>query len=202
MRKWVTWALLVFILLIVFVVIVYSKGNDKKEVLNDNSQIVGNESPQKFVNESNTNYPSEKYPNFYIYYSFGVSEVNILDTKNNLYVKDMICKPKMSYTLILTDDDKYLINKSLSDNDFFNLKNNFTTNCDVSGNCGMMSPSSSAALTVTLNNKVKTIIWRSEYLYPDDSDLIKFMKIQKVIEDIISQREKAMNITQPTCLYL
>src|SRR3989304_5400296 len=59
---------------------------------------------------------------FNIYYSYGVGEKNLLDTKNNLYVKDMIYDPSINFTVTLSKDEKQEIYNSIRENDFFSLK--------------------------------------------------------------------------------
>ena len=145
--------------------------------------------------------PSEPTSQFDIYYSFGVGEKNILDTKNNLYVKDMVCDPSKEYDFKLTDSEKTEIHNSILQNDLFNIKDEFTKNCGLSG-CQEVTPLSTATLKITVDDKTKIIKWSANYIFKDDPELQKFQNVVRVIQDIISQKEEEMNIEQPTCGYI
>ena len=140
---------------------------------------------------------------FEIYYSFGVDEKNILDTKNNLYVKDLICGGlSEDYDFQLTESEKMTIYNSVLENDLFNIKEDFAENCDSEGLCQIITPLYSATLKITKDGKTKTIKYSGEYIYENDPELKKFLNVEKVIRDIISQKEKEMNIEQPQCGYI
>lgn len=140
--------------------------------------------------------PSESTSQFDVYYSFGVGEKNILDTKNNLYTKDMICDPSKEYDFKLTDSEKTEIYDSVLENDLWNIKDDFTENCDESGICQSIEPLSTATLTITTDEKTKTIKYSENYIFKDDPELQKFQNVVGVLQNIISQREEAMNIEQ------
>ncbi len=146
--------------------------------------------------------PSEPTSQFDIYYSFGVGEKNILDTKNNLYTKDMICDPSKEYDFKLTDSEKTEIHNSILQNDLFNIKEDFTEYCDERGICKSVGPLSTATLIITTDEKSKTIKYSADYIFKDDPELQKFQNVVRVIQDIISQKEEKMNIEQPKCGYL
>ena len=137
-----------------------------------------------------------------IYYSFGVGEKNILNTKNEIYTKDMVCEPSLNYTIRLSESEKSMIYNAVLENDLFNIKEDLTKNCDENGICRQSMPLSTATLIVTLNGKVKTIKWSYDYIYSEDAELKRFMSLQRVIEDILSKKEKERNIKQPTCGYM
>lgn len=138
---------------------------------------------------------------FEIFYSFGVGEQNILDTKNNLYVKDMICNKSKQYSIKLNDSEKNDIYSAIVKNDILNIKDDFTKNC-ILGICQDITPLSGSTLKIEYGGKTKTIEWRANYFYKNDQDLKKFMNVEKVILDIIHKKELEMNIEQPKCGYL
>lgn len=137
-----------------------------------------------------------------IYYSFGVGEKNILETKNNLYVKDMVCEPAKEYTWQLSDAEETIIYNSIKENDLFQIKDELTKNCDAENKCFNVEPFSTATLKIALDGATKTIKWSANYIETDDPDLKKFMNVVKIIQDIISQKEKESQIEQPKCGYL
>lgn len=140
---------------------------------------------------------------FDIYYSFGVGEKNILDTKNNVYVKDMICEPSIEYSIQLSDEEKTRIYNSITENDLLNVKDDFTENCDENGICQSVDPTSTATLKIMIDGKTKTIKWSENYIAQHDQELKKFQNVVKVIQEILSQKEKDIHIEQQTkCGYI
>ena len=63
---------------------------------------------------------------FDIYYSFGVGEKSILDTKNDIYIKDMVCDPPEHYKLELNEDEKNQIYDKITWDGLLNIKSDFT----------------------------------------------------------------------------
>ena len=146
--------------------------------------------------------PTEPTSQFDIYYSFGVGEKNILDTENDIYVKDMVCDSSKEYSVQLTEAEKTEIYNSISENYLFAIKKDFTKNCNEKGICQSVEPLLSATLNIAANGKIKIIKWSANYIDNDDPELKRFQNVLKIIQDIISQKEKEMIIEQPTCGYL
>ena len=139
---------------------------------------------------------------FNIYYSFGIGEKSVLDTGNNFFVKDMVCNSSKQYDFILNDDEMNEIYDAIIENDLLNIKDNFTENCDSSGNCLEVTPLSTSTLIINLNGQKKTIKYSANYFDENDLELKKLMGVQKIIQDIIDKKEKELNIEQPICGYL
>ncbi len=133
---------------------------------------------------------------FELYYSFGVNESNILDTKNNLYKKDMVCDSPLSFTVKLSENEKKEIYNTIAKNNFFNLKENMLP----SGGVAACLPGFGFTLRVTANEKTKTIRWICGYP-EDDPDYLKLKNITNVIDNVILQKEKEMSIPEPRCVY-
>jgi hypothetical protein len=146
--------------------------------------------------------PNELPSQFNLYYSFGVGEKNVLDTKNNIYIKDMVCDSPKEYNFQLTESEKTIVYNSILENDLFNIKDEFTKNCDWKGICQHVSPLSTATLKIAVNGKTKTIKWSEDYIDKEDPELKKFQNVVNVIQNIISKKEGEMNIEQPTCHYM
>ncbi len=176
----------------------------------ENTIINDSEGNDKVVNDKSQNYdfppvyPEATWecPPIDIYYKFGVGEKNLLDTLNNLFIKDMVCDPSIEYEFRLTDLEKNVIYSTIIENDLFNIKDDLTENCDSEGNCLWVEPFSSALLTITIDGKTKTIKWSSNYINRDDPDLQKFLNVINTIGEIIKQKEIELDIEQPTCGYL
>jgi|GEM_PF-4940048 len=151
--------------------------------------------------------PQQMPSDFEIYYSFGVLEANVLNTGNNTYTKD-ICPPppekhqRKEYSLSLTEPEKNAIYNSITENDVFNIKDDFTKNCDFMGSCMGVEPQEGATLKITANGLTKTIKWWNNYIGKDDPELKRFQNVEKVIQEIISQREKELGIENIGCRYI
>jgi hypothetical protein len=134
---------------------------------------------------------------FDIYYSFGVFEKNILDTKNNLYIKDMVVDQPQKYDFKLTLSEKEEIYDVIVANDLFTIKNDFIKNCNNSGLCLEKSPSRHATLKIITKDTIKTITFFDNYFYQDDPELKRFQNVLDTIQKIISQKEVEIGIEQP-----
>ena len=140
---------------------------------------------------------------FEIYYSFGIEQRNILDTGNNLYIKDMVCNnTKREYEFQLNEAELEIIYDSLLEYDLFNIKEDLTKSCNWKGICTVTEPNSAATLKILVNEKTKTIEWNIDYFDKDDSDFKKFMNVSSVIKKVIYQKENELNIEKPNCFYL
>jgi hypothetical protein len=74
---------------------------------------------------------------------------------------------------------------------FFQIKNNFTENCDKSGNCILVTPEHYFILKITGNNSTHTVIARDGYAFPHDEEYQKFKslvdEIDRMVVTILSQ---------------
>lgn len=188
------------VLLSLIIIVIIGGCTQKTENLDDSNSQSGE------ISEETSQETSEKETaelGFDIYSSFGVGEKNIIDTKNDLYIKDMICDGLVEeYDFQLTEAEKMSIYNSVLENDLFTIKDEFTEKCDLEGNCLGVSPLSTTTLKITLDGKTKIIKWSGDYIDGDDPELEKFQNVEKVIQNIIFQKEKEMNIEQPQCGYL
>lgn len=132
---------------------------------------------------------------FGLYYSFGVHEGNILDTKNNLYVKDMVCDPSLNLTVSLSENEKKEIYNKIVESHFFSLKENMLP---IGAMC---EPQYGLTLRVTAAGKTKSVRWTCGYS-ETDPDYLKLINIITAIDNIISQKEKEMSVPEPRCAYL
>ena len=138
-------------------------------------------------------------------YTFGVMERNKIDTKNKIFIKDMVQDPSIEYVFGFTPQEKQAIYATLLENDFASMTNDFSTKCFsgvVSYQCGEVTPEWGATLTVTADGFTKTVSWRARYDNSNDAELQRFQNIQNKINEIVSQKEKGMNIKQPAGGYI
>lgn len=145
--------------------------------------------------------PGEMPQNFNIEYSFGVNEKNVLITQSNYYQKDMICDEPKQYNMEFTRDDLSAIYDAIVENNLFNVKDDFTENCNLL-NCMGVSPESGATLVINIDGLTKTIKYRNNYINENDPELKRLMNVVAVIEGIVTQKETEQNIPQPKCAYI
>jgi hypothetical protein len=131
---------------------------------------------------------------FAIYYTFGVGEKNVLDSVNNLYVKDMICDESKEYTLILTDDEKQEIQRLIILNSFFDLEEGYEQKGNIVTVC---QPSSTITLTITMDGKTHTI--HREECAGGDGDI---RSLTMALNQIIQEHEEKMEIPALQCGYV
>ncbi len=132
---------------------------------------------------------------FDIYYSFGVGEKNVLDSANNLYVKDMICNGEtQKYSFVLADEDKEKIKQAVIASSFFDLKETYEQQGDSKVLC---SPSTTITLTITMDGKTNTV--HREECAGSDADI---RSIIDILNQIIQKREDEFVIKEPECGYI
>lgn len=145
----------------------------------------------------------EQSNDFEIYYSFGVFEKNVLDTENNLYIQDLICDGSTKeHVFILSEAEKQTIYNAIRDNDLFNIKNEFTENCNLVGTCMDVTPLTTSTLKIQADGKTKEIIYRGNYIHRDDPELKKFNKVTITIQEIILQKRNELGIEKSKCGYV
>ena len=126
----------------------------------------------------------------------------IIDTKNNVYVKDMVCNTDKKYNLNLSKDEKDEIYKSVLENNLMDIKDDFTKNCNDSDSCMMTSDNYNITVTFNVYNKTKTIKWGVNYIETNDPELKRLSNVIQTISTIIANKEQKMNIEQPQCGYI
>jgi len=141
---------------------------------------------------------TEKLPtSFEFVYSYGVGEKNIVDSQKNSYQKDMVCDPVVTNKLELSIEEKELINIAVYENDFFSIPSDLSQSDNVT-----CMPESSMTLTVndqkSGNHTVKWKCGDSE----QNPDYKRLMKIINVIDNIISKKDKSLNLPEPSCGYI
>ncbi len=144
----------------------------------------------------------ESYPDdFEFKYSFGVGEKNSYDSKNGLYVTDMVCDDPLITYVPLTETEKTIIWESISGNDFFQM-GDFTQNCDEFGNCIVMEPESRITLFVTGDGIKHSVSYRDSYIGKNGEVFSRFDGIIETINEIFEDNEELKFLPKPRCGYL
>jgi hypothetical protein len=119
-------------------------------------------------------------------YSFGILDEtnNTISSEHNIYIKDSEDNQPTNITFALSEVQMQDIWTSIMETGFFQIKNNFTENCDNSGNCVLVTPEHYYILKVTGNN-THTVIAHEGYAFPDDEEYQKFKSLIDTIDSMI-----------------
>jgi hypothetical protein len=137
-------------------------------------------------------------------YSFGIigETNNTVSSEHNIYIKENEGARQTSITFTLSAAQMQSIWTSAMETRFFQIKNNFTENCDKSGNCTLVTPEHYSILKITGNNSTHTVIARDGYAFPHDDEYQKFKslvdEIDRVVLTILSQENDNNNNTIPS----
>jgi hypothetical protein len=117
-------------------------------------------------------------------YSFGIigETNNTIISEHNVYIKDIEGAQPTNITFTLSEAQMQDIWTSTIEMGFFQIKNNFTENCDESGNCVLVTPEHYSILKVTGNNSTHTLIAREGYAFPQNEEYQKFKSLVDEID--------------------
>lgn len=170
--------------------------------LNTNSEL---QSPQQKVLQHVSLFESiSPPPDFAFSYSSGIvgETNNTINSEHNVYIKENRGTRLTSITFSLSAAQMQTIWASAIEKDFFQIKNNFTENCDISGNCVLVTPEHYYMLKIAGNNKTHTVIARDAYAFPQDDKYQKFKSLVNEIDSIVlttlSQENQNSNHTVPS----
>jgi hypothetical protein len=131
---------------------------------------------------------------FAFFYSFGIigETNNTISSEHDVYIKDNeegVQPTNITFTISAAQMQG--IWTSAIETGFFQIKNNFTENCDKSGNCILVTPEHYFILKITGNNSTHTVIARDGYAFPHDEEYQKFKslvdEIDRMVVTILSQ---------------
>ena len=126
-------------------------------------------------------------------YSFGILDEtnNTISSEHNIYIKDNGGNRPTNITFALSEAQMQNIWNSIMETGFFQIKNNFTENCDNSGTCVLVMPEHYSILKVTGNNSTHSVIAHEGYAFPHDEEYQKFKslidEIDSMIETVVYQ---------------
>src|SRR5215212_3000466 len=137
-------------------------------------------------------------------YSFGIigETNNTVSSEHNVYIKENEGARPTNITFTLSAAQMQSIWTSTIETCFFQIKNNFTDNCDMSGNCVLVTPEHYYILKITGNNNTHTVIAQDGYAFPNDEEYQKFKslvdQIDRMAVTILSQENDNNNNTIPS----
>jgi hypothetical protein len=141
---------------------------------------------------------------FAFLHSFGIigETNNTISSEHDVYIKDNEGARPTNITFTLSEAQMQSIWTSAIETGFFQIKNNFTENCDKSGNCILVTPEHYFILKITGNNNTHTVIARDEYAFPHDEEYQKFKslvdEIDRMVVKILSQEDDNNDETMPS----
>jgi hypothetical protein len=137
-------------------------------------------------------------------YSFGIigETNNTVSSEHNVYIKENEGARPTNITFSLSAAQMQSIWTSTIETRFFQIKNNFTDNCDMSGNCVQVTPEHYYILRITGNNTTHTVIAHDGYAFPHDEEYQKFKslvdQIDRIAVTMLSQENDNNNNTIPS----
>src|SRR5919112_4414721 len=137
-------------------------------------------------------------------YSFGIigETNNTVSSEHNVYIKENEGTRAANITFTLSAAQMQSIWTSTIETGFFQIKNNFTDNCDMSGNFILVTPEHYYVLKITGNNNTHTVIAHDGYAFPNDEEYQKFKslvdQIDRIAVTILSQENDNNNNTIPS----
>ena len=141
---------------------------------------------------------------FAFFYSFGIigETNNTVSSEHKVYIKENEGARPTSITFTLSAAQMQSIWTSTIETGFFQIKNNFTDNCDKSGNCKLVTPEHYYILKVTGNNNTQTVIARDGYAFPQDEEYQKFKslvnEVDRMVLTILPEENHDKNNTIPS----
>jgi hypothetical protein len=141
---------------------------------------------------------------FAFVYSFGIIDEtnNTISSEHNVYIKDIEGTRPTNITFTLSEASMQDIWASIIETGFFQIENNFTENCDESGNCVLVTPEHYSILKVTGNNITNTVIAHEGYAFPNNEEYQKFKnlvdEIDRMSVAILSQENDNNNNAIPS----
>jgi hypothetical protein len=160
---------------------------------------------QQKVLQNVTSFTSTLPPaDFAFSYSFGIigETNNTISSEHNVYIKDIEGARPTNITFALSEAQMQDIWTSTIETGFFQIKNNFTGNCDKSGNCVLVTPEHYSILKVTGNNITHTVIAHEGYAFPNNEEYQKFKslvdEIDRMVATMLSQENDNNNNAMPS----
>jgi hypothetical protein len=120
-------------------------------------------------------------------YSFGIigETNNTVSSEHDVFIKENVGARPTSITFTLSAAQMQSIWTSTMETHFFQIKNNFTENCDKSGNCVLVTPEHYYSLKITGNNITHTVIAHDGYAFPQDDEYQNFKSLVDEIDRMI-----------------
>ena len=120
-------------------------------------------------------------------YSFGIigETNNTVSSEHDVFIKENVGARPTSITFTLSATQMQSIWTSTMETHFFQIKNNFTENCDKSGNCVLVTPEHYYSLKITGNNITHTVIAHDGYAFPQDDEYQNFKSLVDEIDRMI-----------------
>lgn len=126
--------------------------------------------------------------------------ITVLDTSNQTYTHEVDCwGPLQRDTFEFTDTEEATLTEALTSNTFFNLKSDFTENCDTEGNCISAPGAGNLVITASLNGQRNTITYSYAYFYENDPELQRFLNVKETLDRLISQRFEELELSPSNC---
>lgn len=140
---------------------------------------------------------------FAVLYSRDRVSTPVLDTKNNLHTRDMVCDPDIQVQVTLSDQELERLWQTVVQNDFFTMPEDLTTKCEYYGEgCILATPSFTSILNITAYGQSHAVKFNTAETPVNDKHVTDYRNIQSVIQSTIANQEEIKELPTPRCGYL
>ena len=158
---------------------------------------------------------TQKNRSFSFKFCFGVDALNVLDTYNNIYTKDLIDAGTITVPFVLSDSEMQCINAKMTQIGIFNYPDTFVV--ANTGRIGVVRPYETYYFQVTYDSTVKRLYWADDIVDMDsyvtvhqdstiatyhidreDSATSKLRQLISLIEKIIASNPEYLKLPHPS----
>lgn len=148
---------------------------------------------------SNNNSEPKRISNeirFNLIFKYGVGAKNELNTFAATYTKDMIIDPPITTNIYLSKEEMDTILNKITEINFFDYPDKFTTSIPAGEGLGMVTPYSSYYFKVEYGSKFKELLWEDNITNKDEK-ADKMRELVKVIKDIVEYKKEYRKLPAP-----
>ena len=138
---------------------------------------------------------------FNFLFRYGVTGGNILDTFQDMYIKDMISEPPIVIGFSLTPEEMDSIYQKMVEIDFFSYPDEFEVTVPEGELVQLVTPYSYYYFKVQYNGRTKELTWEDKISNPDEK-ADKLKELINLIINIVESKEEYKNLPQPSSGYL
>jgi hypothetical protein len=138
--------------------------------------------------------------NFFLKFEYGLGGMNVLDTFNNIFERDMVGDPSAIISFHLTDDDLNRIYKKMIEIDFFNYPEIFFIDVSSEPEIGTVTPNYTYYFKVEINSQVKELSW-DDYITNENKKADELRSLIDLIRDIIYSKDAYKALPEPEGAY-
>lgn len=138
--------------------------------------------------------------NFFLKFEYGLGGMNVLDTFNNTFERDMVEGPPAFTSFYLTEEELNNIYKKMIEIDFFNYPGIFSIDVSSEPEIGIVTPNYTYYFKVEINSQVKELSW-DDYTINENKKADELRSLIDLIRDIIYSKDAYKTLPEPEGTY-